>query len=43
MAGKKAKKKTPFLLRRISVPIGVAIAVVLTPIAFAFAVLTLNQ
>jgi hypothetical protein len=42
---KAAKKgqKVPFLVRRLTIPMGLAIAAMLAPIAFAFAVLTLNS
>lgn len=39
----KKSQKVPFLLRRLSVPVGLAVAAMLAPIAFAFAVLTLNS
>ncbi len=37
------KKIAPALLRQVSIPLGVAIVGLLTPIAFAFAVLALNK
>lgn len=39
----KSKKVAPLLMKRVSIPLGVAIVALLTPVAFAFAVLALNK